>query len=73
MFYDSVEDLINIGMLNEDGLEDELIGYTCDECMNCGRIRVEIYKSGKKICEKCDYDQDLKNFTHDKYYSNMPY
>lgn len=33
----------------------ELIGYTGEECPNCGRVRVEKWSCGKHICEKCHW------------------
>lgn len=35
----------------------KLIGYTGEECKNCGRVRVELFENGDKICEKCGWDQ----------------
>ena len=32
-----------------------LIGYTGEECPNCGRARVEAWTCGKRICEKCHW------------------
>lgn len=34
--------------------------YTDDNCIGCGRARVELWSSGKRICEKCHLDQDTK-------------
>ena len=34
-----------------------LIGYTGENCVNCGRCRVEKWSSGLKICDKCGTDQ----------------
>ena len=33
----------------------ELIDYTGEECPNCGRVRVEAWTCGKRICEKCHW------------------
>ena len=33
----------------------ECLGYTDDECPNCGRMRVELWGDGKRICEKCHW------------------
>ena len=30
-----------------------LLGYTGEQCPNCGRFRVEKWSCGKRICEKC--------------------
>jgi uncharacterized Zn finger protein (UPF0148 family) len=38
--------------------------YTPDECKYCGRVRVELI-DGKKICEKCHYNQDTEEFESD--------
>lgn len=29
--------------------------YTGDTCANCGRVRVLMTESGKRICEKCSW------------------
>ena len=42
----------------------ELIGYNGEKCICCGRVRVEIYTNGDKICEKCNMNQDTKEFEH---------
>jgi ribosomal protein L37AE/L43A len=31
------------------------LGYTGTACPNCGRYRLERYKNGKEICEKCQW------------------
>ena len=36
--------------------------YTGDSCENCARNRVELLKNGKKICEKCHWDQDTHKY-----------
>ena len=41
------------------------IGYTGKDCMNCGRNRVIKYSSGTKICEKCNFDQDKKEYNYE--------
>ena len=33
----------------------ELIDYTGEACPNCGRVRVEAWTCGKRICEKCHW------------------
>lgn len=40
----------------------EIIKYLSEPCINCGRIRVELYTSGSKICEKCGFDQEKNDF-----------
>ena len=70
MFYNTKEDLIEYGLLNKFGNKDKCIGYTPDPCINCGRTRVELYESGMRVCEKCDFDQNAKSYVDDKYYAN---
>ena len=43
-------------------MEDKEIGYTGEECINCERVRVIKFDSGKRICEKCSFDQDKKEY-----------
>lgn len=69
-FYQTKQDLIDAGFLNQNGEEDELIGYTGEPCTHCGRMRVEEYKSGTKVCEKCNWNQDTNNYVDDLYYRN---
>lgn len=33
----------------------ENMGYVSEPCPNCGRVRVERYSGGKRICEKCHW------------------
>ena len=40
----------------------ELVGYTGEPCPNCGRLRVEHYKSGLEICEKCNWCEQTKSY-----------
>lgn len=40
----------------------ELIGYTNDDCVSCGRMRVEKYECGALICEKCNVNQVTKQY-----------
>jgi len=51
------------------GCNDKLIGYTGNECIECGRYRVEIYESGIEVCEKCGINQYTKEFELNGYYS----
>lgn len=32
------------------------IKYLDKECPNCKRIRVELFKNGKEVCEKCSHN-----------------
>lgn len=66
--YDKKQDLIDIGLLNKEGVEDKLIGYISKPCANCGRQRAEEYKSGMIVCEKCGWDQRMNCYVEDKYY-----
>lgn len=68
--YDSIDYQISVGLLNKDGKRDKCIRYSSEPCVNCGRMRVEIYESGMKVCEKCNVDQDTKDYVDDLYYSN---
>lgn len=40
----------------------KLIGYTGNQCPNCGRLRVERYESGLEICEKCNWCEQTKSY-----------
>jgi uncharacterized OB-fold protein len=42
--------------------------YTGDKCKECGRVRVELI-DGKRICEKCCFNQDTNEYEleHRKY------
>ena len=44
--------------------EDEfwLDNYVPMSCNYCGRMRVEITNKGKKVCEKCNMNQDTGEF-----------
>ena len=33
----------------------ECLGYVNEKCPNCGRMRVEYWSCGKRICEKCHW------------------
>lgn len=33
------------------------VKYDSEECINCGRARVNIFDNGNKVCEKCGFDQ----------------
>lgn len=48
-------------------LKGKLIGYISEPCCNCGRLRVELYDDGNKICEKCGTDQDTKEVYENVY------
>lgn len=45
----------------------EYIGYTEEPCPNCGRMRVEKWSCGKRICEKCHWCIDDEKY----YYSEL--
>lgn len=38
------------------------LGYTPEECPNCGRVRVERWSCGKRICEKCHWCIEDEDF-----------
>lgn len=40
----------------------QYLGYSDKECINCGRLRVEKYSDGIEICEKCNFDQNKKEY-----------
>jgi len=40
----------------------KILGYTDKECNNCGRLRVELWENGDRICEKCKWNQDTKEY-----------
>ena len=44
-----------------------LIGYTEEECSNCGRVRVELCGDGSKICEKCKGNQEKGEYEKSDY------
>jgi hypothetical protein len=44
-----------------------VLSYTNKRCINCGRMRVELWSSGKRICEKCHMNQDTKEYEPVKY------
>lgn len=69
MFEFDEDYLIEIGMLNKHGKEDKIIGYQPQDCINCGRHRVELYESGMLVCEKCGFNQKTKEYVDDRYYS----
>lgn len=41
-----------------EGYRVEKVGYEEEVCGNCDRQRVELCVNGKRICEKCHWDQD---------------
>lgn len=41
------------------------IGYTGENCIECGRNRVIKYSRGRRICEKCNFNQDKKEFDYE--------
>ena len=42
-----------------------LIDYTGDACPNCGRVRVEAWTCGKRICEKCHWCIEDEAYLYD--------
>lgn len=39
--------------------------YDGNDCENCGRNRVLLYDNGRRICEKCNWDQVLDEYAFD--------
>lgn len=49
--------------MNDFNIDEEIwLGYINEECINCGRIRVEISSKGRKVCEKCRTDQETGDY-----------
>ena len=44
-----------------------VLHYLSEPCKNCGRVRVELWFSGKKICEKCHFNQDTNEYEPVRY------
>lgn len=41
------------------------VHYTSDECPNCGRMRVELYTNDKRVCEKCHWCIEERQYRND--------
>jgi ribosomal protein L37AE/L43A len=41
------------------------IEYTGEDCPKCGRMRVELWSNGERICEKCNWNLDKKEYKQD--------
>ena len=39
--------------------------YDGTDCANCGRERVEKYSNGRRVCEKCNWDQEAQDYAYD--------
>jgi hypothetical protein len=39
--------------------------YTGEPCENCSRLRVLLYENGRRICEKCNWDQAAHDYPSD--------
>ncbi|WP_342505652.1 hypothetical protein [Sporosarcina sp. FSL K6-2383] len=39
------------------------IKYVSDECVKCGRVRVELYDNGHLICEKCNWSHTTNEYS----------
>lgn len=53
--------MINLDKIFEDAYNPNeyfLEGYTGENCIACGRNRVEVTNKGRKVCEKCKMNQD---------------
>lgn len=58
-YYDLVDKKEILNILRD---KPEYLGYSDKECINCGRLRVEKYSDGTEICEKCNFDQNKKEY-----------
>lgn len=38
------------------------IKYINEECPECGRLRVELWNNGDRICEKCNWNLDRNEY-----------
>jgi ribosomal protein L37AE/L43A len=45
-----------------DGYKSE--SYDGSSCNNCGRQRVMLCRNGKRVCEKCGWDQDKNVYSN---------
>lgn len=46
--------------------------YTGDDCKNCARQRVLLYaEAGRRVCEKCNWDQDRGDYAYDHHERNI--
>ena len=45
-----------------------LIGYTGEKCPNCGRVRVEKWSCGYRICEKCNWCIEREDYIFMDFY-----
>jgi ribosomal protein L37AE/L43A len=43
------------------------LGYTNKKCIKCGRLRVEQYENGNKICEKCNWNETTEEYEERDY------
>lgn len=42
------------------------IKYIGETCTNCGRVRVEKWSNGDRICEKCNWNLDKEEYYEDR-------
>lgn len=47
------------------------LGYVDGECPNCGRYRVELYSSNKRVCEKCNWCIEEGDYYYPYYFENF--
>lgn len=47
---------------NPEEFKDYPLKYTGEDCPNCGRLRVERWTNGNRICEKCNWNLDKKKY-----------
>ncbi|XZN14437.1 hypothetical protein ACSW9O_15330 (plasmid) [Clostridium perfringens] len=38
------------------------LGHIEEECINCGRLRVEKFENGDEVCERCKFNQLTEEF-----------
>lgn len=44
--------------------------YDGTDCTKCGRQRVEKYANGRRVCEKCMWDQEAGDYAYDHHEMN---
>lgn len=54
-------------MIREEKNRGKCLGYIEEPCTQCGRIRVEAYENGDKVCEKCHWNETTKEYEN-RYY-----
>jgi ribosomal protein L37AE/L43A len=54
--------IIDLNSENSKKKKGKCLGYSDKECNECGRLRVEIYENGDRICEKCNWNETKQKF-----------